>query len=620
MSELRGVLVTGRDRRSLSHIGIKVDFSPTKYRDMQESCDEVHFQDGRMCEYWNLVFSLIRSRSTSLLRHILGLPEMLAGISHEDHEKQQASLEKFKKLYSAYDAAKQRAEPCVKAMVHKCLFGSTAIRWAVRFAEAAQWQRPSPQLDEWLEACWHSIGQTIIIENVNRELRDQEQRGSTAKTFRKFDKWARPVDKTVLQTFQRAEIDATSCGPGPVPQAFGDDVFQPQHGPDGSGDSVPLVEVTSKQDWVTYSTVSVLECYADMLLMQHGHDTGKWDALSGAWRSHFVPEGHLLVDKRTKTGLLVIKVLRGVVMGWPTRPVAPDGIEVLADTEALTLLPVLDLEHLHIGTLKVLSPLHWHLKGFSEPMGFRFNIVGGLVEVMNWQAEHAFAGVPEVSMKNMVDDLDAWQTDFGTSTDLKYSDKLALMLMLAYKTGLDRNTALALLLGRQVEESKETDSYLDEVSDEQITDCVLLGDQKETKEMVQSRLKSRAKRATEKASVQEMVETFFPKAEVAVKKALTKAQAKKRADATAAAKTRLYNSIDLDATATLRRELPAACRLTPDEKNGRWLLSYAGFRQRSVSWTQRGTTNAALMALEIGWDWHSQATADAMPDHLEPTG
>ena len=147
MSELRGVLVTGRDRRSLSHIGIKVDFSPTKYRDMQESCDEVHFQDGRMGEYWNLVFSLIRSRSTSLLRHILGLPEMLAGISHEDHEKQQASLEKFKKLYSAYDAAKQRAEPCVKAMVHKCLFGSTAIRWAVRFAEAAQWQRPSPQLD-----------------------------------------------------------------------------------------------------------------------------------------------------------------------------------------------------------------------------------------------------------------------------------------------------------------------------------------------------------------------------------------------------------------------------------------------------------------------------------------
>jgi hypothetical protein len=41
-----------------------------------------------------------------------------------------------------------------------------------------------------------------------------------------------------------------------------------------------------------------------------------------------------------------------------------------------------------------------------------------------------------------------------------------------------------------------------------------------------------------------------------------------------------------------------------------------GFKTRSISWTLRGEREAARLALDIAWGWHSSATGAAKPAHL----
>lgn len=132
----------------------------------------------------------------------------------ESEEHRKASWAKFKKVHDAYEAAKGRPEPFVIAMVEKCMLGSTAMQWAVRFAGVGAWERRrTPQMAEWLRAVWQGILQTIIIENTNRERRDKEVRGSTNKSYNKFGRWARPIDTAVLKKFERKEIVVKTYAP-----------------------------------------------------------------------------------------------------------------------------------------------------------------------------------------------------------------------------------------------------------------------------------------------------------------------------------------------------------------------------------------------------------------------
>ena len=124
-----------------------------------------------------------------MLRHVLGMPDSLACLLHSEPTKKDISLKKFQQLTAAYRAASARPEAEVGAILARSQLGTTVPQWAIKFAEATSWASVSPQLQELLDTIFLSIGQTIILENDNKELRDKEQRGSTSKSYGKFDKW-----------------------------------------------------------------------------------------------------------------------------------------------------------------------------------------------------------------------------------------------------------------------------------------------------------------------------------------------------------------------------------------------------------------------------------------------
>lgn len=290
------MLATARDVPGLRRCGIMVDFSAGQRKAMKVDSPEVALEDHKFKQYWNLVFSLMRSRSASMLRHIWGVPELLAGLHHKDERLRKHTFAKFQKIVEAYNTAKGRGEQIIVDMTKRSPLGTTAMRWATIFAEAGKFETITTQMQELLDAIWKSLNQTIIIENANKELRDKETRSSVSKAYCKYDKWAAPIDAKLFASFQRIEIGVKGCAP--VPAAFEPEaLFNPPHGNDAKLDSVNLLGITGKQTWETCNTASILESCMDTMLMCHALDNNCWQELSCSWRSFFIPEGQILTNK-----------------------------------------------------------------------------------------------------------------------------------------------------------------------------------------------------------------------------------------------------------------------------------------------------------------------------------
>ena len=55
------------------------------------------------------------------------------------------------------------------------------------------------------------------------------------------------------------------------------------------------------------------------------------------------------------------------------------------------------------------------------------------------------------------------------------------------------------------------------------------------------------------------------------------------------------------------------CPVVQEDRNGRYWVTYAGGRRKSVSWTQRGQLEASRDVLKYLRDWHEEATGECWP-------
>lgn len=183
-----------------------------------------------------------------------------------------------------------------------------------------------------------------------------------------------------------------------------------------------------------------MDTYADIVLMQRAHETGDWPASSAALRASFVREGELFLNKHPGACYLVVKVLRGVVVGWPTRRVGKDGaeLEVVGELARVVACARVGLEKWHIVSKKVAPPLHWHLRGRSDMTGFRFLREEGPMQVIEWQARSGFHGVPELAFKALGEEAGAEIDQITAVTDLNFEDKMSLVLAMSFVPDLNR--------------------------------------------------------------------------------------------------------------------------------------------------------------------------------------
>ena len=376
-----------------------------------------------------------------------------------------------------------------------------------------------------------------------------------------------------------------------------------------------------KQDWTTYSTVPLLESYADMHLLRWAHETGHWSGLGAHWKSGFMPEGELVMLEGAKAASMVIKVLKGCVVSWPLDHVSPDKVKLRELPSHLDVQIVLSLDKMYVQPTKLHSPLHRHLANEKDRLGgFVFTFHEDRQPLLEWHADRGFAGVPELSLQKMLHEFEVGQDELAAHVDgaSTAEEKMALLLMMRVKPHLELEKAAKGLLSKQLADDHERCGYVDDIDEEAIADCVLLGDRKDTAELLRDHSAAKEKRQRNIATTKAMVDNFFPAAQEIVKRARKTAKAKRQAaDALDERRRHFVAELSEDASRVLLAELPPSVKVYTDLKYGRWTFSHPSFKPRSISWTRRGEALAAIMVVTQAWGWHTAETGEPMPDHLQ---
>eukprot|EP00971_Amphidinium_carterae_P327318 6458613-Amphidinium_carterae.1 len=229
---------TGGDKAALEHVGFLPDFKSKSLPDHVMAA-MVEDQDNLMKVYWRLTYSVMKCRASSMIRHTNGFPQCLAGLLHEDPEKVLQSMAMLRSMAEAYEEAVEMSDGKISALVKRCPMNLSVMRLATKLARAGGWKVVTPQLRDLLRALFHALGQTKLIEDSLKNLREKETRFSNNKGLCHFTEWHSTTAAGLLTQYHRHEVDGTSNAA--VDANFNSDtLFQPVHGSDGSKDSVDL--------------------------------------------------------------------------------------------------------------------------------------------------------------------------------------------------------------------------------------------------------------------------------------------------------------------------------------------------------------------------------------------
>lgn len=275
--------------------------------------------DSRFESYWRLVFAVLRCRASSMVRYSSGAPLFLGGLLHENPDKVAISMAFFRKVAEAWAAAKIRKGTKLQGIVDRSPLQTTPVQWCLKFAEASEWQVPTPQFKAFLSAMFCGIGQTKIVEDSIGVLRDTETRAAPSKQIAHFNEWHSVVAAGLLSKYDREEVKLLTGATEDRQHFNSDTLFQRAHAADGSGDSVDLRGISKTQSWTTYNAQSIKQRVADTILLLELHASGRWELADVAWHVQALPEGQIMADRRDRTLFLVVKTFESAALAWPAK-------------------------------------------------------------------------------------------------------------------------------------------------------------------------------------------------------------------------------------------------------------------------------------------------------------
>lgn len=267
LKTLVDIFMTASDLDALSKCDLLTNPAAKEYKDITIGSDRLLLEDSRMSAIWKLQYNLVRSHAIVSARHEFGFPYLLAGLGHEDEKEALLSLRWLQRLSTAFEAARGRPEPRIRAIVQSSPMQCVVPRLAVLFGRAADWTAVIGQMKALVRAIFYGPSQTKVIEDTIQKLRDHDCRDGASKTMAMFQAWTSPMDAKVLQTYGFAELEPTiNCV---VPSSWRSDrsKFAAVHGSNSEKDSCELRNILQKQSWTTYNSQTIWSTYGELQLL-----------------------------------------------------------------------------------------------------------------------------------------------------------------------------------------------------------------------------------------------------------------------------------------------------------------------------------------------------------------
>ena len=254
-------------------------------------------------------------------------------------------------------------------------------------------------------ALYAGWGQTKVVEDTNRVLRDRETRDVNNRRLSMINYWSAMRGGKTIALHDREEIS-------PHPDTQGRTTI-PAGMFSSSKHTVGLQgteAITGSTTWRSYSPQSAVGQYAHLVLLRYLASKGPeaWNLVGRVWMACLFRKGDVI--RHTLSGriaLVLDPVGACAVLCWGIEEHNEHGVQFftlsgpsIANDEAVWMIP-LNLAEYEVIPVKPISPAHLWLKLGREiikPMGVVLLASKERVDIWTWAAQHAFwnLGLPQL--------------------------------------------------------------------------------------------------------------------------------------------------------------------------------------------------------------------------------
>jgi hypothetical protein len=103
-----------------------------------------------------------------------GMPYILAGLLDARDEKRAKSMALFRSMIESWEVAQTKPDPVLVEICRSSQLNTTVAQFAVLFFKAGGCEKVTPQLRALLEAIFYGFGESSVVENQLKELRERE--------------------------------------------------------------------------------------------------------------------------------------------------------------------------------------------------------------------------------------------------------------------------------------------------------------------------------------------------------------------------------------------------------------------------------------------------------------
>ena len=206
-----------QDLPTLSYIGFDVSYAALG-PDAAAADQELAPQQALAQKVLDLVFSLMYARGSSMSWHTDYWPGLLGLVTSPDPADKQACVDELVKDWQAFtDCAAQKDSLFLKNLVRTSPFRTKPMAEVVDLLPAVGSTMSVADMEDlqrFAEVVWSGFGQSKVVEDANKEVRDKESRDTTNKHLKIAKQWNTLRSMRVLQSHQRQEPDPNPGGVG----------------------------------------------------------------------------------------------------------------------------------------------------------------------------------------------------------------------------------------------------------------------------------------------------------------------------------------------------------------------------------------------------------------------
>ena len=272
-----------RDVKGLEKCGFLVDAELAAKLHTESA--EVYIQDAWAQKYANLVYSVIRHTASSAAWHTDSYPGALARLAHTDATEVGYGMKAFELCLKSVAWCEEGC-PVSRELAERSMLKSKLMAWCGEQARATGFTTVNDLLRAFLADCWSGPLQTVLNENLNKHVRDQETRATTSNKNAVLTRWHNLLFRHDLEHYHR-----TPPVQGFPEAAFGrdvdiDDLFFPSSRIESE---LGLDRILGENCWQTWNSQTIKRAYSEQNLMLQAYEEQDRAFIAKSWRTGLIP-------------------------------------------------------------------------------------------------------------------------------------------------------------------------------------------------------------------------------------------------------------------------------------------------------------------------------------------